>query len=160
VHRDLAARNLLVVQKGDHYELKVTDFGMSRLLVQDEYHSSNRVMPYRWSALESLVEGIFTRSSDVWSFGVTLWEIFEFGRTPYQELENKASVIDYLKSGKRLQEPTSILCPGAVYQLMLRTWSEDPNNRPEFGEIHNLLKEQLDAEDIECDSHTDGYQED
>merc|ERR1719238_1497831 len=87
VHRDLATRNCLV---GEGYEVKVGDFGLTRKTYTSEYYRMkySAPLPIRWMAIESLMDGLFTSSSDLWSFGIVLWEIASFGKLPYMELEN------------------------------------------------------------------------
>jgi serine/threonine protein kinase len=90
--------------------VKIADFGMARFLNQDDYYRqrSNKPVPVKWMAPESVLQKIYTEKSDVWSFGVTSWEIFSLGKSPYMDVTNDG-IIDYLYSGNRLTRPTR--CP-------------------------------------------------
>eukprot|EP00794_Sanderia_malayensis_P015414 gene15414-16988_t len=136
VHRDLAARNILVTA---HNQVKVSDFGLAKLVGQDKewVMTSQEILPIRWLALESLTEGKFTSASDVWSFGVVLWEMFTFGQHPYLGFSS-AEVVQKVRNGERLHEPE--FCPSNVYSLvMLRCWKNSPDERLNFGEAQSCL---------------------
>jgi len=130
IHRDLAARNCLV---GDNNIVKISDFGMSR--EEEEYIVSDglKQIPIKWTAPEALNYGKYTSLCDVWSYGVLSWEIFSKGGTPYQGMTNTRAR-ELIDSGYRMPAPEGT--PDEVYQLMLRCWQYDPDDRPHFAEIH------------------------
>ena len=141
VHRDLASRNCLV----DSSELvKISDFGMSRILDvgEDQYISSGGKIPVRWMPLESIFYKQYSHKSDVWSYGVTGWEILTSAKRPYGNVKPQ-QVIEFLVSGGRLEQP--INCSSRVYQLLNRCWVDKPDDRISFEELreqlHELLKE-------------------
>lgn len=133
VHRDLAARNCLV---GDNLTVKISDFGLSRDIYSSDYYrvQSKSLLPVRWMPPESILYGKFTTESDVWSFGVVLWEIYSYGLQPYYGYNNQ-EVIDMIRSRQLLPCPEE--CPTVIYSLMLECWST--NRRPQFSEIHQRL---------------------
>ena len=137
VHRDLACRNCLVNKDN---KVLVTDFGLARDVHQaGAYQSKNtRKLPLRWMAIETLTSRnslrFFTTKSDVWSYGVTLWEIFTNGELPYRGI---LDLIQYLKEGNRLQTPSN--APPEVAQLMHHCWRERPHERPTFSDIVTVL---------------------
>ncbi|KAG8553088.1 hypothetical protein GDO81_003261 [Engystomops pustulosus] len=144
VHRDLASRNCLV---GENLTIKIADFGMSRNLYAGDYYriQGRAVLPIRWMAWECILMGKFTTASDVWAFGVTLWEIFMLCKEqPYGELndedviENAGEVFRDSKKQIYLSRPPP--CPQSLYELMLQCWSRDCRERPSFHDIHELLK--------------------
>jgi len=130
IHRDLAARNCLV---GETHVVKISDFGMSR--EEEEYIVSDglKQIPIKWTAPEALNYGKYTSLCDVWSFGVLAWEIFAKGGTPYQGMTNTRAR-ELIDSGYRMPAPDGT--PDEVYQLMLRCWQYDPDERPHFAELH------------------------
>ncbi|XP_037894224.1 tyrosine-protein kinase transmembrane receptor Ror [Glossina fuscipes] len=136
VHRDLAARNCLV---GDDLMVKISDFGLSRDIYSSDYYrvQSKSLLPVRWMPSESILYGKFTTESDVWSFGVVLWEIYSYGMQPYFG-HNNQEVINLVRSRQLLNCPES--CPTAVYSLMIECWHEQSVRRPSFAEITHRLK--------------------
>lgn len=124
VHRDLAARNILVVRED---MVKISDFGLSRMM--DYYKVSEGKWPRKWYAPESLEFGRFKPKSDVWSYGVTLWEIFTRGLPPYPGI-GAAQILDYIKAGGRLPPPED--CPQIIYNVMKECWHYEPIERPTF----------------------------
>ncbi|XP_050449850.1 proto-oncogene tyrosine-protein kinase ROS-like isoform X2 [Cataglyphis hispanica] len=131
VHRDLACRNCLVSARDrDNRVIKIGDFGLARDVYKDDYYrvKERALLPVCWMAPESLVIGIFTSQSDVWSFGVLMWEITSLGERPYTGKTNE-EVIDYVRAGGRLPMPVN--CPPILYELMLRCWSP-ADHRPNF----------------------------
>ncbi|XP_054162008.1 inactive tyrosine-protein kinase transmembrane receptor ROR1-like isoform X2 [Oppia nitens] len=136
VHRDLAARNCLV---GEHMTVKISDFGLSRDIYSSDYYrvQSKSLLPVRWMPPESCLYGKFTTESDVWSFGVVLWEIFSYGLQPYYGFTN-TDVIDMIRSRQLLACPED--CPPHIYSLMIECWHEIPNKRPSFHELHTRLR--------------------
>ncbi|XP_012287594.1 tyrosine-protein kinase transmembrane receptor Ror isoform X2 [Orussus abietinus] len=135
VHRDLAARNCLV---GDSLTVKISDFGLSRDIYSSDYYrvQSKSLLPVRWMPPESILYGKFTTESDVWSFGVVLWEIYSYGLQPYYGYNNQ-EVIDMIRSRQLLPCPED--CPTMIYSLMIECWHEVANRRPQFPEIHHRL---------------------
>ncbi|XP_032801612.2 receptor tyrosine-protein kinase erbB-4-like [Petromyzon marinus] len=131
VHRDLAARNILV-KAVNH--VKITDFGLARLLDGDEqeYHAEGGKMPIKWMALESIQYRKFTHQSDVWSFGVTVWELMMFGGKPYDGIPAR-EIPDLLEKGERLPQPP--ICTIDVYMVMVKCWMIDAEARPRFSEL-------------------------
>uniref|UniRef100_A0A663M1V2 receptor protein-tyrosine kinase n=1 Tax=Athene cunicularia TaxID=194338 RepID=A0A663M1V2_ATHCN len=130
VHRDLAARNVLV-KSPNH--VKITDFGLARLLEGDEkeYNSLKR-MPIKWMALECIHYRKFTHQSDVWSYGVTIWELMTFGGKPYDGIPTR-EIPDLLEKGERLPQPP--ICTIDVYMVMVKCWMIDADSRPKFKEL-------------------------
>ncbi|XP_051276456.1 tyrosine-protein kinase ITK/TSK [Dicentrarchus labrax] len=127
IHRDLAARNCLVSKNN---EVKVSDFGMTRFVLDDQYTSSQcSKFPVKWSAPEVIKYCKFSSKSDVWSFGVLMWEVYNEGRLPYENRTN-AEVVESLSSGLRLLKPR--LAPDSVHLLMEWCWKEKPEDRPSF----------------------------
>ncbi|TMS15929.1 Ephrin type-A receptor 2, partial [Larimichthys crocea] len=144
VHRDLAARNILV---NNTLECKVSDFGLSRVLEDDPegtYTTSGGKIPIRWTAPEAIAYRKFTSASDVWSFGIVMWEVMAFGERPYWDMSNH-EVMKAINEAFRLPAPMD--CPSAVYQLMLQCWLQDRSKRPRFGDIVNLLDKLLRSPD-------------
>ncbi|XP_063771604.1 ephrin type-B receptor 1 isoform X3 [Pseudophryne corroboree] len=142
VHRDLAARNILV---NSNLVCKVSDFGLSRYLQDDTsdptYTSSlGGKIPVRWTAPEAIAYRKFTSASDVWSYGIVMWEVMSFGERPYWDMSNQ-DVINAIEQDYRLPPPMD--CPAALHQLMLDCWQKDRNSRPRFGEIVNTLDKMI-----------------
>uniref|UniRef100_A0A8C2ZD71 Receptor protein-tyrosine kinase n=1 Tax=Cyclopterus lumpus TaxID=8103 RepID=A0A8C2ZD71_CYCLU len=131
VHRDLAARNVLV-KNPNH--VKITDFGLARLLDIDEteYHADGGKVPIKWMALESILHRKFTHQSDVWSYGVTVWELMTFGAKPYDMIPAR-EIPDVLEGGERLPQP--LICTIDVYMIMVKCWMIDPDSRPRFKDL-------------------------
>ncbi|XP_074523445.1 ephrin type-A receptor 2a [Halichoeres trimaculatus] len=140
VHRDLAARNVLV---NSNLECKVSDFGLSRVLEDDAegtYTTRGGKIPIRWTAPEAIAYRKFTSASDVWSFGIVMWEVMAFGERPYWDMSNH-EVMKAINEAFRLPAPMD--CPSAVYQLMLQCWQHDRSKRPRFSDIVNILDKLL-----------------
>ncbi|XP_063442523.1 macrophage-stimulating protein receptor-like [Mytilus trossulus] len=135
VHRDLAARNCMV---DDNLQIKVANFGLARdVYTQNVYSSDNKqTLPVKWMAPESLKNGIYSTQSDIWSFGVVVWEIMARGSAPYCDI-NDFDMRNYLQSGERLKRTD--FCPPLLYDLMLRCWESDPDDRPTFHEINQRI---------------------
>ncbi|KAM5272041.1 ephrin type-A receptor 5 isoform 7-T7 [Ctenodactylus gundi] len=136
VHRDLAARNILI---NSNLVCKVSDFGLSRVLEDDPeaaYTTRGGKIPIRWTAPEAIAFRKFTSASDVWSYGIVMWEVVSYGERPYWEMTNQ-DVIKAVEEGYRLPSPMD--CPAALYQLMLDCWQKDRNSRPKFDDIVNML---------------------
>ncbi|XP_043529655.1 focal adhesion kinase 1 isoform X5 [Frieseomelitta varia] len=138
VHRDIAARNVLV---SAHNSVKLADFGLSRWVEDQSYYTASRCkLPIKWMAPESINFRRFTTSSDVWMFGVCMWEILMLGVKPFQGVKNN-EVIRKLENGERLALPNH--CPPRLYSLMSQCWSYEPSKRPTFKEIRETLHEIL-----------------
>jgi len=131
VHRDLAARNVLVQTP---HCVKITDFGLAKLLDinEDEYKAAGGKMPIKWLALECIQHRIFTHKSDVWAFGVTVWELLTYGGRPYENVPAR-EVPDLLEKGERLNQPN--ICTIEVYMIMIKCWMLDAESRPGFKEL-------------------------
>jgi len=152
VHRDLAARNILVY---DEESVKISDFGLARDISSDYYvMQSTTNIPVKWLALECLLHSKYSHASDVWAFGVTIWEMFTFGQTPslvgcenyfqdgasYEKhREDLKNWIDQLQAGRRLK--CTEFCPHNLYtRVMLNCWLSDAAARPTFTQLKHLLK--------------------
>lgn len=131
VHRDLAARNILV---GEDYIMKIADFGLARNVRDAEYYrkTTDGRLPIKWLAIEALFDRVYTTQSDVWAFGILLWEIFTLGGSPYPGIPIE-KLFDLLKSGYRMQKPQN--CPSDIYDIMLNCWDETPSDRKSFTEL-------------------------
>ncbi|KAJ8403645.1 hypothetical protein AAFF_G00349710 [Aldrovandia affinis] len=136
IHRDLAARNCLVSGKN---VVKVCDFGMTRYVLDNQYTSSSgSKFPVKWSPPEVLHFNKYSNKSDVWSFGVLMWEIFTEGRTPFENKSNP-DVVEEITQGHRLYRPYKASL--TVYQLMYKCWHERPQGRPSFSELLENIKQ-------------------
>ncbi|CAH8614861.1 unnamed protein product [Dicrocoelium dendriticum] len=136
IHRDLAARNCLV---GEQRVVKVADFGLARCMERDLTYQAHEgaKFPIKWTAPEGLVYNTFSVKSDVWAFGVLLWEIATYGKTPYPGIELQ-DVYVLLEKGSRMSRPEG--CPEPVYQLMLQCWQWLPDQRPTFSQLRSQLE--------------------
>ncbi|XP_035208124.1 proto-oncogene tyrosine-protein kinase ROS-like, partial [Stegodyphus dumicola] len=141
VHRDLAARNCLVssYEREDRI-VKIGDFGLARDIYKNDYYrkEGEGLLPVRWMAPESLVYGVFTSQSDVWAFGVLLWEVMTLGQQPYPARSNM-EVLHYVRDGGRLDKPEN--CPDDLKEIMLSCWSYDADDRPNFCYCLHALEE-------------------
>nr|XP_015197226.1 PREDICTED: receptor-type tyrosine-protein kinase FLT3 [Lepisosteus oculatus] len=145
IHRDLAARNVLVT----HGKLvKIGDFGLARDIVNDSNYvvKGNVRLPVKWMAPESLFDGIYTMQSDVWSYGILLWEIFSLGVNPYPGMKVDRHFYSLIQNGFKMDQP--YYASQAVYNMMKSCWMLEPRKRPEFLKIVKFMEYQLaDAED-------------
>ncbi|KAI6177725.1 Protein kinase domain-containing protein [Aphelenchoides bicaudatus] len=114
IHRDVAARNILLDKNNT---CKLSDFGLCRLAQNLNYQSKRGKLPIRWMAIEAIKDHVYTTKTDVWSYGVLLYEIFSLGDLPYLNVEN---IVTYIESGKRLEKPE--YCSDKVHKLMLACW--------------------------------------
>ncbi|XP_018568547.1 focal adhesion kinase 1 isoform X5 [Anoplophora glabripennis] len=142
VHRDIAARNVLV---STDKCVKLADFGLSRWMGDDQsyYKASKGKLPIKWMSPESINFRRFTTASDVWMFGVCIWEILMLGVKPFQGVKNN-DVIGKIENGERLALPPD--CPPRLYSLMSQCWSYEPSKRPSFKDIKEILQEILSEE--------------
>lgn len=136
VHRDLATRNCLVSRS---LLVKIADFGLSQDIYTTDYFKmgDTELLPIRWMPPEAILYAKFTTQSDVWSFGVVLWEIFSFGIQPYFSMTNE-EVVHHVRGGNVMNCPDN--CPGEIYDLMMDCWVMEPVERPRAGEIHAGLQ--------------------
>uniref|UniRef100_A0AAY5KM84 Tyrosine-protein kinase RYK n=1 Tax=Esox lucius TaxID=8010 RepID=A0AAY5KM84_ESOLU len=137
IHKDLAARNCVI---DDSMQVKICDNALSRDLFPMDYHclGDNENRPVRWMALESLLNNDFSSASDVWAFGVTLWELMTLGQTPYVDID-PFEMAAYLKDGYRIAQP--INCPDELFAVMACCWALDPEERPKFQQLVQCLTE-------------------
>ncbi|XP_058498239.1 protein-tyrosine kinase 6b isoform X2 [Solea solea] len=133
IHRDLAARNVLV---GGDYVCKVADFGLARVIKEPFYISKDKNIPFKWSAPEALTHGKFSSKSDVWSFGVLLYEIITYGGIPYPGFNNH-EVLQQIIEGYRMPAPAK--CPDFLHKIMLSCWRAEPDDRPHFKSLRHQL---------------------
>ncbi|NXU48486.1 ROS1 kinase, partial [Turnix velox] len=143
IHRDLAARNCLVSERkynSSSRVVKIGDFGLARDIYKNDYYRKigEGLLPVRWMAPESLLDGVFTSHSDVWAFGVLVWETLTLGQQPYPGFSN-TQVLHHVRSGGRLETPNN--CPDDLCDLMTRCWAQEPHNRPTFLYIQDKLEE-------------------
>nr|XP_047132522.1 tyrosine-protein kinase receptor torso-like [Hydra vulgaris] len=131
VHRDLAARNILV---GNKRNIKISDFGLARKINDDQIYvcKKNRRLPIKWMSVEAIFDSSFTSCSDVWSYGIVLFEIVTLGGSPYPNLNNH-ELLRSLKMGYRMEKPEN--CGNQIYQIMQQCWNENPLLRPTFTEL-------------------------
>ncbi|KHJ45436.1 protein tyrosine kinase [Trichuris suis] len=140
IHRDLAGRNCLIKRN----VLKISDFGMARCGRVYKLEKMNTKLPLKWTAPDAMSLGIFTEKTDVWAFGVTLWELFTDGAVPYADLQQRyedrfpAQLVRFLAEGNRLPPPAG--APKEIYALMEDCWAAEPNFRPTFKMIRVLTE--------------------
>ncbi|KAI5745459.1 hypothetical protein M8J76_011270 [Diaphorina citri] len=162
VHRDLAARNCLVSCLDPKYRIvKIGDFGLARDIYRNDYYKKEGegLLPVRWMAPECLVDGLFSSQSDVWAFGVLLWEIMSLGQQPYPARTN-VDVLHYVRGGGRLNRPAN--CSHLMYSLMLKCWSFQSDKRPSFIyclQILNYLKSISKPLTLQIDTDYAGWQD-
>ncbi|XP_014235268.1 tyrosine-protein kinase Abl [Trichogramma pretiosum] len=157
IHRDLAARNCLV---GESHLVKVADFGLARLMRDDTYTAhAGAKFPIKWTAPEGLAYNKFSTKSDVWAFGILLWEIATYGMSPYPGVD-LTDVYHMLEKGYRMECPPG--CPPKVYELMRQCWQWSASDRPTFKEIHhsleNMFQESSITEEVEKQLQGSGSQ--
>ena len=138
IHRDLAARNVLLFKFDPTNvaatSVKVTDFGLSMgLYGQTHAYVSEKETPVRYLAPEAIERGQFSEKTDVWAFGVTIWEILTSGKIPYFRITRDDDVIMYVLEGGRLEQPTR--CPDSLWKILLACWATKPSDRPSFAEL-------------------------
>ncbi|KAF6081174.1 fms related receptor tyrosine kinase 4 [Phyllostomus discolor] len=140
IHRDLAARNILLSESD---VVKICDFGLARDIYKDPDYvrKGSARLPLKWMAPESIFDKVYTTQSDVWSFGVLLWEIFSLGASPYPGVQINEEFCQQLKEGTRMKAPE--LASPAIRRIMLSCWSGDPRERPAFSELVEMLGDLL-----------------
>lgn len=142
VHRDLSARNVLL---GEGNIIKICDFGLTKNTYEytEIFNKSNETLPLpiRWLAVESLRDKVFSTKSDVWSFGIYLWELFSLGAHPYPGIEVSLNFYIMLKNGYRMAKPD--YAPKSIYEIMLSCWNAEPEDRPSFTELTDILGNSL-----------------
>uniref|UniRef100_A0A3Q0RLS6 receptor protein-tyrosine kinase n=1 Tax=Amphilophus citrinellus TaxID=61819 RepID=A0A3Q0RLS6_AMPCI len=139
LHRDLICLVGLLCLLRDDMTVCVADFGLSKKIYSGDYYRQGRIakMPVKWIALESLADRVFTVKSDVWAFGITMWEIATRGMTPYPGVQNH-EIYDYLVEGHRLKQPPD--CLDELYEIMYSCWRADPLDRPFFPQLREMLE--------------------
>lgn len=152
IHRDLAARNVLV---GEHNIYKVADFGLARVFKQvdneDIYESKHEIkLPVKWTAPEAIRAKKFSIKSDVWSFGILLYEIITYGKIPYSGMTG-AQVVHKLSQNYRLPQPSN--CPLQFYNIMLECWNAEPKERPTFETLHFKLEDYFETDSSYSDAN-------
>ena len=137
VHRDLTASNILV---GEGNVCKVGGFGLARVIEKDTcyYHYKGDKIPIKWTAPEAALHDRFTIKSDVWSFGVTMWEVVTKGAVPYPGMNNR-QVLEAVYGGYRMPKPDN--CPDALYEIMLSCWKQESDDRPTFEYLKYTLED-------------------
>ncbi|CAG5055924.1 unnamed protein product [Parnassius apollo] len=135
LHGDLAARNILLAEDNI---VKICDFGLARSIYKnDEYQKKeNSPLPVKWLAIECMTDRIFSTQSDVWSFGIVLWELFSLAKTPYPNI-SPPSLLQWLSAGHRLEKPA--YADDRLYDVMLRCWASKPTERPSFTQLQEIL---------------------
>uniref|UniRef100_A0A8C6T8D6 Tyrosine-protein kinase n=1 Tax=Neogobius melanostomus TaxID=47308 RepID=A0A8C6T8D6_9GOBI len=147
VHRDLAARNVLV---SDNNVAKVSDFGLTKV---GSKTSDNARMPIKWTAPEVLKKGTSSTKSDVWSYGILLWEIFSYGRQPYPKL-TVTEVREMVEAGYRMEAPED--CPAELYSMMRVCWDREPRRRPTFHKLRHKLEREIQPHSRRLDAFITG----
>ncbi|XP_036107680.1 vascular endothelial growth factor receptor 1 [Molossus molossus] len=142
IHRDLAARNILL---SENNVVKICDFGLARDIYKnpDYVRKGDTRLPLKWMAPESIFDKIYSTKSDVWSYGVLLWEIFSLGGSPYPGVQMDEEFCSRLKEGMRMRAPE--YATPEIYQIMLDCWHRDPRERPRFAELVEKLGDLLQA---------------
>ncbi|XP_046692281.1 mast/stem cell growth factor receptor kita isoform X2 [Silurus meridionalis] len=140
IHRDLAARNILLTQGR---VAKICDFGLARDITTDSNYvvKGNARLPVKWMSPESIFECVYTFESDVWSYGILLWEIFSLGSSPYPGVPVNAKFYKMIKEGYRMDSPE--FAPNDMYEIMRSCWDADPSRRPSFGKIVEKVEQQI-----------------
>uniref|UniRef100_A0A672M2J9 Mast/stem cell growth factor receptor Kit n=1 Tax=Sinocyclocheilus grahami TaxID=75366 RepID=A0A672M2J9_SINGR len=140
IHRDLAARNILLTQGR---VAKICDFGLARDITTDSNYvvKGNARLPVKWMSPESIFECVYTFESDVWSYGILLWEIFSLGSSPYPGMPVDSNFYKMIKEGYRMESPE--FAPSEMYEIMHSCWDADPFKRPSFGKIVEKIEQQI-----------------
>uniref|UniRef100_A0AAR2M4Q4 receptor protein-tyrosine kinase n=1 Tax=Pygocentrus nattereri TaxID=42514 RepID=A0AAR2M4Q4_PYGNA len=140
IHRDLAARNILLTQGR---VAKICDFGLARDITTDSNYvvKGNARLPVKWMSPESIFECVYTFESDVWSYGILLWEIFSLGSSPYPGMPVDSRFYKMIKEGYRMDSPE--FAPSEMYEIMQSCWDAEPFKRPSFGKIVEKIEQQI-----------------
>ncbi|NXY85295.1 CSF1R factor, partial [Alcedo cyanopectus] len=143
IHRDLAARNVLV---SDGRVAKICDFGLARDIMNDSNYvvKGNARLPVKWMAPESIFDCIYTVQSDVWSYGILLWEIFSLGKSPYPGMMVNSKFYSMVKQGYQMARPD--FAPLEMYSIMQACWSLEPTQRPTFDQISCFIQKELEVQ--------------
>ncbi|XP_028278334.1 macrophage colony-stimulating factor 1 receptor 2 isoform X2 [Parambassis ranga] len=151
IHRDVAARNVLLT---DRHVAKICDFGLARDIRNDDSYivQGNARLPVKWMAPESIFQCIYTVQSDVWSYGVLLWEIFSLGKSPYPNIAVDTNFYKMIKDGRHMEQPD--FAPAEMYQLMTLCWSLEPTDRPTFHMICQLINSLLPSTNDTTTNHS------
>ncbi|XP_029924288.1 macrophage colony-stimulating factor 1 receptor 2 [Myripristis murdjan] len=151
IHRDVAARNVLLTNRR---VAKICDFGLARDIRDDDSYivQGNARLPVKWMAPESIFQCVYTVQSDVWSYGVLLWEIFSLGKSPYPNVVVDTNFYKMIKDGRHMAQPD--FAPPEMYQLMIGCWSLEPTQRPTFNTIGQLVKKLLPSSDDALRHHS------
>ncbi|XP_054158807.1 tyrosine-protein kinase fyna-like [Oppia nitens] len=168
VHRDLAARNILV---GNNNEVKVADFGLARIIEEEEYQARQGAkFPIKWTAPEAAIYGKFSTKSDVWSYGILLYEVITYGQIPYAGMQNREVLEKVSQHKYRLPKPVNIECPDSYYDMMMKCWDEVADNRPTFEYLYHFFEDyfvaterqyhKADDDDDDDDDGNDGNDDD
>ncbi|KAK4010925.1 hypothetical protein OUZ56_020047 [Daphnia magna] len=142
IHGDLAARNVLLADDG---VVKVADFGMARKMYLDSNYEKKGqgLMPIRWMAIESLTDRIFSSQSDVWSYGILLWEIFSLGKVPYPGMDVSHQLVKEIQNGYRMEKPEN--ATNTIGKIMVDCWKSDPKERPTFRQIQEMIQDHIET---------------
>ncbi|XP_061689998.1 macrophage colony-stimulating factor 1 receptor isoform X2 [Syngnathoides biaculeatus] len=140
IHRDVAARNILLT---DHRIAKICDFGLARDIMNDTNYvvKGNARLPVKWMAPESIFDCVYTVQSDVWSYGILLWEIFSLGKSPYPSVAVDSRFYKMVKRGYQMCQPD--FAPPEIYDIMKMCWNLEPTERPTFSKISQMIQRQL-----------------
>ncbi|XP_050093404.1 platelet-derived growth factor receptor alpha-like [Anopheles aquasalis] len=132
MHGDLAARNILLC---DEKVVKICDFGLARTIYRQNVYKNmgKAILPFKWLALECIADNVFTKRSDVWSYGIVLWELFSLGENPYPGLEANNELYRMLRDGYRMEKPQ--FANQDIYDIMLNCWADDSHSRPSFKDL-------------------------
>ena len=136
IHRDLALRNILLSGKRT---VKISDFGLAVSSTGQYWSKTDRPLPYKHSALESLTRSVFSTKTDVWAFGVTLWEMFSLASEPHAEISSLGELVVKLEAGEVMPGPVCPLAPLQLQSVMRSCWAELPADRPTARDITNLV---------------------
>eukprot|EP01119_Soliformovum_irregulare_P014326 TRINITY_DN391_c1_g3_i1.p1 TRINITY_DN391_c1_g3~~TRINITY_DN391_c1_g3_i1.p1 ORF type:complete len:549 (-),score=138.68 TRINITY_DN391_c1_g3_i1:16-1662(-) len=161
LHCDLAARNLLVRRIGNEYIIKVSDFGMAHTADADTYDvKATMTVPVRWCAPEIFEKHLFSKSADVWAFGIVLWEMSQ-QTVPYFELLTHRDIVAHVLAGNTLPRPTRMVVVDAFWELMNRCWMRDPQKRPTFQDLAKELEDVdwMDAKKIDEESQVNSVEQ-
>uniref|UniRef100_A0A914E4U2 Protein kinase domain-containing protein n=1 Tax=Acrobeloides nanus TaxID=290746 RepID=A0A914E4U2_9BILA len=140
VHRDLAARNVLLT---NDFQAKISDFGLAVINSGIKETTLVKKFPVRWMSIEAIVEKLFSEKSDVWAFGVLMFEVFTLGQDPYAGIETR-QILGFLRSGERMSRPE--LATNEMYEMMCRCWEENLETRPKFEKLVAKLRDVLEGE--------------